>query len=256
MKKPIKFFIIFLVILAAFAAVFLLRSKTRTGENVVDKVVGKITGATPPPPDTSFNPTVPDVVKASSALLNVPFTSQAPTGNWADPRQEDACEEAAVLMAWSWVKNLPITPAAAEKTITDMSDFETAHYGNFYDSDAQDTAKFFTDYYGYKNFEVKIDPTLEDIKNALRAGKLVIAPANGRKIGNPHYKSPGPLTHFMVIKGFDDAKGVFITNDSGTQYGKDWNYKYDNLYNALVNYPSGHHEDQTGRPKAMIVVTK
>ena len=32
-------------------------------------------------------------------LLNVPFTSQAPFGEWSDPRHQDGCEEAAALMA-------------------------------------------------------------------------------------------------------------------------------------------------------------
>ncbi|MEJ0021109.1 MAG: C39 family peptidase [Candidatus Doudnabacteria bacterium] len=251
-KSYIKFFAIIIIIVAAFTAVYLLRSKTQLGQKVVDK----ITGTPPPPPDTSFNPTVPDAVQASYVKLNVPFTSQAPTGNWADPREEDGCEEASVLMAWSWIKDQPLNPTDALKTILDMSAFETAHYGNYDDTDAQDTAKFFTDYYGYTNLEVKIDPSIDDIKNELRAGKLVLAPANGQKLGNPHYTAPGPLTHFMVIKGFDDSKGIFITNDAGTQYGKDYTYKYQVLYDALVNYPSGHHESQAGRPKAMIVVTK
>lgn len=252
MRSTLKFFAIFLIIIAALATVYLLRTKSQLGQKVIDTIAQ----TPPPPPDTSFNPTVPDAVQASSVLLNVPFTSQAPTGNWADPRQQDGCEEAAVLMAWSWIKNQALIPADAEKTIIDMAEFETARYGNHFDFDAQDTARFMTDYYGYTNLEVKIDPTIEDIKNALRAGKLVLAPANGQKLGNPNYKTPGPLTHFLVIKGFDNAKGVFTTNDSGTRLGKNYIYKYETLYNALVNYPSGRHEDQTGRPKAMIVVTK
>ncbi|MEO8065682.1 MAG: C39 family peptidase [Candidatus Doudnabacteria bacterium] len=247
-----KFWLILaLILLAAGGAYFV--SKNPTAHKVADVVVGK----TPPqPPDITFNPSVPDVVKATSALLNVPFVSQAPTGNWADQKQEDGCEEAAVLMSWLWINDKSITPADAEKTIINMADFETAHYGNYADTDAQDTAKFFTDYYGYTNIEVKINITIDDIKNALRAGKLVLAPANGTKLGNPHYKSPGPTTHFLVIKGFDDATGLFTTNDSGTQYGKNYTYNYQTLFNALVNYPTGNHLDQTGRPKAMIIVTK
>jgi len=211
----------------------------------------------PPPPDNTYHPDIPDVVKSSSALLNVPFTSQAPTFNWADPREEDACEEAAILMAWSWIKNESLNDAkATEKKITDISDYETAHTGNYFDTDAADTAKLMTDYYGYTNLVVKMNPTIEDIKDALRAGKLVLAPANGQKLGNPNYTGAGPLTHFLVIKGFDDATGLFTTNDSGTRLGNNYKYTYATLYNALVDYPTGHHEDQTGRPKAMIVVTK
>jgi|SRR3989344_4262088 len=217
-----------------------------------------------PAPDTSFNPQdtdtvplpTPDAVKASYVLLNVPFTSQAPTGNWSDPRQQDGCEEASILMAWLWTQGQGITPAAAEKAIIDMSDFETAHYGIYHDLDAQDTAQLMRDFYNYQKVSTQIDPTIEDMKNYLRAGKLVIVPANGQKLGNPHFKNPGPTTHMLVVKGFDDSKGIFITNDPGTQYGKSYTYAYNTLYNAMVNYPSGDHLDQTGRPKALIAVEK
>lgn len=209
-----------------------------------------------PPPDTTYVPTVPDAVKSDYVLLNVPFTSQAPTGNWSDPRQEDGCEEASLLMAWLWINDKGITPSEAEKAIIDMSDFETAHYGNYNDLDAADTAKLMTDYYGYTKLEVKYNPSIEDIKNSLRAGKLVLVPANGQYLGNPHYKAPGPTTHMLVIKGFNDAKGQFITNDSGTQYGKSYVYAYQTLYKAMVDYPSGNHLSQEGRPKSMIVIEK
>lgn len=209
-----------------------------------------------PVPDTSFTPSIPDTVKSSYVLLNVPFTSQAPTGNWADPRQEDGCEEASILMAWLWTQNKSITPTDAEKAIIDISDYELANYGNYNDLDAQDTAKLMHDYYGYQKISVQISPTIDDIKNELRKGNLVLVPANGQKLGNPHYKVPGPTTHMLVIKGFDDAKGQFITNDPGTQYGKSYVYAYQTLFNAMVNYPSGDHLDQTGQPKAMIMVEK
>ena len=209
-----------------------------------------------PVPDTSYTPTVPDVVKADSVLLNVPFTSQAPLGNWSDPRQEEGCEEASLLMAWSWLNNKAIVPADAEKTIDDMSDFETAHYGNYNDLDATDTAKLMADYYHYTKAVVKTNITMEDIKKELSAGHLVLVPANGQKLGNPHYKAPGPLTHFLVVIGFNDATGRVTTNDSGTQFGKGYQYSYNTFYNALVDYPSGKNESQAGRPKSMIVITK
>ena len=247
-------YIIIILIIAGFTASYLFARKNPIAEKVANKIAETITPT--PTPDTTFNPTVPDTVKASSVLLNVPFFSQAPTGNWSDPKQQDGCEEAAVLMAWAWIKNLSMTPTEAEKTIIAMADFETAHYGNYYDTNAADTAKFFTDYYDYTKLEVKSNITIDDIKNALRAGKLVLTPTNGQKLGNPHYTAPGPLTHFLVIKGFNDKTGLFTTNDSGTQYGKNYTYKYQTLFNALVDYPTGHHESQAGRPKAMIVVTK
>ena len=240
-----KFLIIAVIILLAAGFAFVFRSPIK-----------HVILPPAPPPDNSYDATVPDKVEATSALLNVPFVSQAPTANWKDPRQQDGCEEASLLMAWLWVNNKSITPTEAEKVIQDMSDFETTHYGNYYDLNAQDTAKLMKDYYGYEKTEVTIDPTLENMKDALRQGKLVIVPANGQKLDNPNFTGAGPLTHMVVIKGFDDAKNEFTTNDPGTRLGNNYKYAYNTLYNAMVNYPSGHHESQAGMPKAMIAVTK
>ena len=48
---------------------------------------------------------------------DVPFTSQAPTGNWDDERQQDGCEETSALMAMLWVRNKTITAKQAETEI-------------------------------------------------------------------------------------------------------------------------------------------
>jgi len=247
MKINRKYLFIGLILIAAFSLV--VYQKRRGIENRVSNII------TPTP---VFNPTTPPVVQADHVLLNVPFFAQAPTGNWSDPRQEDGCEEASITMAWLWSQDKTLTAQQAEKAITDISDYELTNYGNYNDLDAQDTAKLMEDYYHYdaKKITVTENISIEDIKNALRQGRVVLTPANGQKLGNPNYKSPGPLTHMLVIRGFDDAKQQFITNDPGTRNGNQYRYSYTVLFNALVNYPSGHHESQVGRPNAMIAIEK
>ncbi len=203
-----------------------------------------------------YTPNKPDVVKASSVLLNVPFTSQAPNGNWDDPRQQDGCEEASILMAWLWISGKTMTPDEAEKEIIAISEFEEVNYGNYHDTNAADTMKVMKAYYNYDKLSVKINPTVEDIKNELRQGRLVLVPANGQKLGNPNFKQPGPLTHMLVIRGFDDAKNEFTTNDPGTRKGEGYIYDYNTVYEAMVDYPTGMHLSQEGRPKSMIVISK
>src|SRR3989344_4828168 len=62
-------------------------------------------------PNSSSSPASPARAEVN---LKVPFTSQAPTGNWDLPYQE-ACEEASALMAIRYVFANPITdPADAE----------------------------------------------------------------------------------------------------------------------------------------------
>ncbi|OGE87596.1 MAG: hypothetical protein A3J07_02665 [Candidatus Doudnabacteria bacterium RIFCSPLOWO2_02_FULL_49_13] len=190
-------------------------------------------------------------------LLTVPFTAQAPTANWSDPRQQDGCEEASLIMAYAWTQGkTSISASEAEKTIIAMSEFEKETYGNYLDLGAADTAKLMTDYYHYDNHTVKSGITIEDIKKELAAGKLVITPANGQKLNNPNFTGAGPLTHMLVVIGYDEAKKQVITNDPGTRNGKGYRYSYNIFFNALVDYKTGYHEDQTGRPKAMIVVEK
>jgi hypothetical protein len=238
MKHKIILFSI--LIIAALAAGFLYNKRQKAGEII----------------KSNFNPAVSDSVQADKALLNVPFTAQAPLGHWDDPRQEDGCEEASVLMAWLWLHDQANQPTDAEKTIIDMSNFEQDRYGNYHDFNAEDTAKFFKDYYGYQKFYVTKNPTVDDMKKELSQDHLVLVPTNGQKLNNPHYKQPGPTTHMLVIKGFEDSTGQFIVNDPGTKYGESYIYDYNTVYNAMVDYPSGNHGSQEGRPKAMIVVFK
>ena len=124
------------------------------------------------------------------------------------------------------------------------------------DLNAADTAQLMKDYFRHEKLEVKYDITIDDIKKALIDGHIVIVPANGKRLGNPNFTNGGPETHMLVIRGFDDSKNVIITNDPGTRNGNKYVYTYTTIYNAMVDYPSGYHEDQTGRPKAMIVVKR
>ena len=105
-----------------------------------------------------------------------PFTSQDPLGQWGDPRQQDACEEAAALMAMHWVRNdmdLPLTEA--RDTIIAISDWEQKTYGEFHDASAEDTAsRIFKGYFKYDNVRVEKNITAEDIKRELKNGNLVI----------------------------------------------------------------------------------
>jgi hypothetical protein len=209
-----------------------------------------------PPVENVYQEDKPDEIKKDYVLINVPFTSQAPNAKWSDPRQQDGCEEASVIMAWMWVRGTTMDKNEAEKEIIAISDFEEAEYGNFHDTEAKDTVRFMKDYYGYDKAVIVDDPTLDQIKDALRENKIVLVPANGQKLGNPNFRAPGPYTHMLVIKGFDDRKNQFITNDPGTRLGEGYVYDYQTVYNAMVNYPSGQHLPQEGRGKAMIVIRK
>ena len=190
-------------------------------------------------------------------MLDVPFTSQAPYGNWADLRQEDGCEEATAVMAMSWVNNKLLTRSRALSEILAISNFEQLKYKNYHDTSARDTVdRIFKGYYGYKKVTVKYDINSTDIKYELKKGNLVIVPVNGQKIHNPYFKQPGPEHHKLVIKGFDYNTKEYITNDPGTRRGNGFRYKESVLVNAISAYPTGNHISVKYSRKAMIIVSK
>lgn len=180
--------------------------------------------------------------------LDVPFSSQAPDANWDQPYQ-DACEEIAVIMVNAFWQGEKLTRESANKKILDIVDFQNKTYGDYKDTNAEETAQLIRDYYGYKKVEVKYDITIDDIKRELSAGRPVIVPAYGRGLGNPNYTSPGPVYHNLVVKGYDASN--IITNDGGTRNGLDYKYSYDVFYNAIHDWNEG--DVDNGR-KAMIVV--
>lgn len=197
------------------------------------------------------------LVAGASALplkvfLSVPFLCQAPHGNWKQPWQ-DACEEAAVLMAIHYVRDYPLDKDSGNQELLGMVNYQEKRWGGHHDLTAKQAAKLIKEYYKYDRIKVLYDIRVEDIKKELAAGNVVIAPMAGRLLGNPYYTPPGPAYHYMLFKGYDDEKGEFITNDAGTRRGRDYRYKYGVAYNAIHDWAGSKETIAQGR-KAMIVV--
>ncbi len=195
--------------------------------------------------------------KGKSVLHDVPFTAQAPFGNWSDQRQEDGCEEASVLMAIKWSNGNSLTNKEALEEILAISDFEQEKYGGFNDTSAYNTMeRIFKDYYSYDNVEVVYNVEVNDIVKKLQDGNLVIVPVNGQKLGNPYFTQPGPERHMLLIKGWDSKTNEFITNEPGTKRGENYRYKKGVLFGAIRDYVTGKHFPIVGEEKVMIVVSK
>lgn len=211
-------------------------------------------GTSPQPP--APQPSSPQANQQITETIEfaVPFTPQAPFGDWSDPRQQDGCEEASILMAMRWVRGEPLTRDEALNEIFAMSAFEQERYGYFQDRSAEGTAELIRDYFGYTNVSVEHDITTEDITRALQGGNLVITPMDGTRIGNPYYTPPGPERHMLVVKGYDPAVGEFITNDPGTRRGESFRYQEDVFFAAIRDYPSGVKVPITEIRRHMIVI--
>jgi len=182
--------------------------------------------------------------------LDVPFTSQAPSANW-DYTHEEACEEAAILMAGRYFRGIQISNADdAEKGLQGIISWEKENLGFFESTTAEETVKTIEGIYALKTETVE-NPTTEQIKSAIAAKKLVLVPTAGRQIGNPFYKSPGPLYHMLLIKGY--TKTQFITNDAGTKRGENYPYKFETILNANHDWNGG---DVASGRKVIIFVSK
>jgi hypothetical protein len=193
---------------------------------------------------------------AITILLKVPFTAQAPYGNWSDQRLEDGCEEATALMAVKWARGeQTLAKKDANKAILTISDYTLKKYGEYRDVSAADTvAWIYKDYFNYQKVALKKGVSRADIIAELKRGNLIIAPMNGRALKNPYYTAPGPEHHMLVIRGYDEAKDQFITNDAGTRRGELYRYDTKLLFAAIRDYPTGYHKNFPKIQKNIIVV--
>lgn len=193
-------------------------------------------------------PAKPDTLP-KSVNLEIPFTSQAPLGDWSPPFNH-TCEEAAILMVHYYFKNKKvIDPAAAKIELLDIVDFEMKNYGFHEDTSTAQTAQLIKDYYGYKA-KVFYDISLQDIKNELALNNPVIVPVAGRLLENPYFTPPGPIYHMLLIKGYN--QDGFIANDAGTKMGDSFLYSYETLEKAINDWDSK--KGLENNKKAMIVI--
>jgi len=180
--------------------------------------------------------------------LDVPFAVQAPYANW-DYTHEEACEEAAVLMAGRYFRGQGISgPDDAEKGLQEIISWEKENLGFFESTTAEETVRVIKGIYGL-NAQVVENPTVDELKRALAGGKLVLSPSAGREIGNPYYKSPGPLYHMLLIKGY--TKTQFITCDAGTKRGENYPYIFKTVLDSNHDWNGG---DVASGAKKMILV--
>ncbi|OGD67861.1 hypothetical protein A3F08_01560 [Candidatus Berkelbacteria bacterium RIFCSPHIGHO2_12_FULL_36_9] len=219
----------------------------------------------PDNPKTSPSPTKPSL--PSSVNLKISFISQAPLFNW-DDLHNDACEEAAILNVISYLNNQTLSAKDADQELINMVRWQEENFGGHYDLPMEKVKEFIDGYYsnegGLASF-IKYDISIDSIKYELVAGNPVIVPAAGRSLGNPNFRQPGPVYHMLVIRGYDDRKGEFITNDVGTRKGEGYRYKYQKLYEAIHDMPKWQQNKSTldANPemifegkKAMIVIDK
>ncbi|PIR41455.1 MAG: hypothetical protein COV31_01105 [Candidatus Yanofskybacteria bacterium CG10_big_fil_rev_8_21_14_0_10_46_23] len=238
-----------------------LAKETESDIDFILDFIKRTPGPSPNPittPTPIFSPAITSTPRATIIKQSVPFTAQAPFGDWADQRQQDACEEASALMAVYWARGITaLTPQKALGEIITASDWQEAQYGTYNDTSAQDTvSRIIMRYFQYAEARVELPNSPQDILAEIEAGSLVLVPAVGQLLGNPYFTPPGPERHMLVIIGYDYETKEFITNDPGTKRGKDYRYNQNVLFEAIRDYPTGNHRPSTENQKRMIIISK
>lgn len=190
--------------------------------------------------------------------LPLPFTPEAPDGKMVKP-WNNSCEEASIVMLDEFYKgntekNIP--KKMAKEAILSYIAIEDKIFGYNANTNALEMVELINKYSKYFEVSIKTDPTVEEIKSELQAGRPVIALLYGYNLNNPRiqFARNGSYYHTFVIKGFDDTTKEFIVNDNGDlKLGLDLHYSYDTILGALRDYD--HKTAKTVKP-ATVLFTK
>ena len=200
-------------------------------------------------------PNSQSMAAAENINLAVPFTPEAPDGLMVKP-WNNSCEEATLVMLDQYYKgntDKTITKSTAKTAILNYIAIENNIFGYNANTNAAEIAKLVNGYSKYFEARVKTNPTLDEIKSELSAGRPVFALLYGYNLNNPRiqFLRGGSYYHTFVIKGFDDKTDEFIVNDNGDlKYGLDLRYSYDTILGALRDY--SHKTGKTVQPPTVL----
>lgn len=188
---------------------------------------------------------------------NIPFLVQAPFADWKDPMQQDACEEASMIMIDAWINSYNLSKKDNLEQIVNLSNYIENKYGSWKDSNVEDIQNILKDYFKIEKTQIYYDTNLEEIKELLKEGKNLIVPINGQTIANDNFSGTGPLNHMVVLIGYDEETRDFLAHDPGTRHGKEYRYPYENFVESIRNYKSSTEiSDRNEQRKVVLAIAK
>jgi hypothetical protein len=187
----------------------------------------------------------PSAISLPAAVnLPVPYTTQAPLGNWAD--RQHTCEEASLLMVDRYLhgdhSTGTIDPRTADRGINQITAWKPA-----VDLTIQQVGEVARNNMGWA-YEV-LPATRAEMKQQLALGRPLIVGVRTHGLGNAnypgyrtHFEQPGwSVSHYLVVTGYDQYDS-FVLNDPGISKGHGYHIKYDQLMHAIDDldqaYPS------------------
>ena len=208
------------------------------------------------PQNESASPSLYDIEK-SKVVLDVAYASEAPEGKWVEP-WVNACEEATILMVDMYYKGAKsVSIPEAKNYLQFLFDREDEMFGTNKNADSSQIMALITRHADFRG-RVVDNPSLEDLKNEIRAGRPIISLHRGFDLKNPNIKfSPIKSSyHTIVIVGFDDDRQMFIAHDPGDEReGEYYEYSYDTIMNSMHDYDS-ERDKADGVPRAIFTSLK
>lgn len=180
----------------------------------------------------------PTATPPAQVHLAVPYVNEAPEGNWSGP-WKNGCEEAAVVMVEAFYqKKGTVLRSEAKEMMQQLFDEQDRVWGSNANSDAARTVQFIHELDLF-NARIVEDPTVQQIKEEVAAGRPVITLHRGFELGNPNipFLATGSSYHTLVVVGYDDARGEFIVHDDGDdKAGTNRRYSYEVVMGSLHDY--------------------
>ena len=191
----------------------------------------------------------PPVNLPAAVILPVPFTPQAPLGNWA--ARQHTCEEASLVMVDRYLHGDHsgglIDAHTADAAINQITTWKPAQ-----DLTTQQVGEVAQKYMGWA---YKVLPaTRLNMKQQLSLGRPLIVGVRTHGLGNPnypgyssHYEQAGySVSHYLVVAGYDD-KDTYVLNDPGLTRGHGYHISYDQLMHAIDDLDAAYPDLNSGR---------
>jgi hypothetical protein len=191
----------------------------------------------------------PPLYLPRAVVLGVPFTTQAPLGDW--PARQHTCEEASLLMVDRFLRGdrsgRLIDPLIADHTIRQITMWKPA-----VDLTPQQVGEVAQVHMGW-NYAILPAGRLA-MEQQLALGRPLIVGVRTHGLGNPNY--PGYFTnyeqrgwsvsHYLVVVGYDSS-GRFILNDPGITLGHGYHITFDQLMHAIDDLDHAYPNLNAGR---------
>ncbi len=185
----------------------------------------------------------------AAVLLPVPFTPQAPLGNWA--ARQHTCEEASLVMVDRYLRGDHsgglIDARTADNAINQITAWKPA-----VDLTVQQVGEVAQKNLGWA---YKVLPSDQlNMRQQLALGRPLIFGVRTHGLGNAnypgyrtHYEQPGwSVSHYLVVTGYDQAD-TYVLNDPGLTRGHGYHITYDQLMHAVDDLDQAYPSLNSGR---------